>query len=179
MSSSFFNALKKAKENTKQMVENASAHVSVKLQMHVNSSPPMPHKYPSISTSRETKSVNNDFETKSISVVNTTVNSSVKYSEPLSISKAYEVKNVTPTDINEFLISKSTELSLNETISSNLNYVESLIENQINLVTADTNPPLTNSTNSSMLVSAVNKENCSSNIDINYCTKLVHFKFQF
>ena len=171
MSSSFFNALKKAKENTKQMVENASAHVSVKLQMHVNSSPPMPHKYPSISTSRETKSVNNDFETKSISVVNTTVNSSVKYSEPLSISKAYEVKNVAPTDINEFLISKSTILSLNETISPNLNYVESLIENQINLVTADTNPPLTNSTNSSMLVSAVNKENCSSSkIDINSCT---------
>ena len=111
MSSSFFNALKKAKENTKQMVENASAHVSVKLQMHVNSSPPMPHKYPSISTSREIKSVNNDLETKTINVVNSTVTSSVKYSEPLSISKTHELKNVTPTDINDFLISKSSEES--------------------------------------------------------------------
>ena len=107
MSSSFFNVLKKAKENTKQIVENASAHMSVKLQMHVNSSPPMPHKYPSISTSRDTISVKNDLETKSphnlfpekdnTINVNSTSNPSVKYSEPLSIAKTCEVRDVTPT----------------------------------------------------------------------------------
>ena len=168
MSSSFFNVLKKAKENTKQIVENASAHMSVKLQMHVNSSPPMPHKYPSISTSRDTISVKNDLETKSphnlfpekdnAINVNSTSNPSVKYSEPLSIAKTCEVRDVTPTDINEFLISKSTEVYLNKTIASNLNYIESLIENKISLVAADSNPPLANSTSSSMSISVVNKE---------------------
>ena len=143
MSSSFFSALTRAKENTKHMVENASAHLSAKLQMNVNSSPPMPHKYPSISSPKghenrpiQSEKLKPDVKTFDLSNENgvhangnTIVNNSIKYSEPISLPITSQVTNVTSSDVNEFLISKSTEFIPKEIHTPNLDGC--LIENKV------------------------------------------------
>ena len=120
MSSSFLSALSRAKENTKQMVNNASSHLSVKLQMNVNSSPPTCNKYPSITSSKgdNLKSEKPPTDTqlnlsKEINVSHdesiSNGNGSIKYSDPLMVSKSREVPIVSSSDFKEFINSKSTE----------------------------------------------------------------------
>ena len=116
MSSSFFSALTRAKENTKNMVENASAHLSAKLQMNVNSSPPTPHKYPSISSPKkhgnnsaqseklkpEVKSVDLSNENGGVHANGNTNVNPIKYSEPLSLPKTSQALNVTSSDVQGY-----------------------------------------------------------------------------
>ena len=125
--SSLFSALTRAKDNTKQIVENASNRLSVKLQMNINSSPPMPHKYPSVSSSQissispktENSFTENRSHTNKINacdLVNGSGNSntsiSIRYSEPCAVSNPSENSNVSYSDIKDFAIANSTEVTI-------------------------------------------------------------------
>ena len=203
MSSSFFSALTRAKENTKQLVENASAHVSAKLQLHVNSSPPMSNKYPTISSSptdshNSVKLEKSDSEIMSMNVtasdvtnrtVSPTSNSPIKFTEPVTISTDSEGLNISISDLNEFIISKSSEVisqslaktvspcmeynnsSIGNYVSSSTSFCNSLIDNLSNLPIENENPPTSKigalpkvSVNSSIKISepySCNLPNCN------------------
>ena len=122
--SNFLGALIKVKESTKRLAENASSQISLRLQMElasINQTPfnvstvsckDIPYKSEKCSSeiNTQTKFIeSSNYNDEIVSEVESNMQRSLKYSEPISIVTTTLSSNITQSDVKDFIISKSTE----------------------------------------------------------------------
>ena len=164
MSSSFLSALALAKER----IESASSQLSLKLQMSLNSSPPVPCS----TVSRSQLNINPNQQclvpktelqkaTHSNSLGNnSTATTSIKYSDPVMVTTNSKL-NVSNSDIQNFVVSKSSEYPTKSSESTIFNVQASSLNNAKYSINSKSSTPSSNvSVSSSMTTQSVTTVAC-------------------
>lgn len=173
MSSSFLSALTRAKENTRLMMENATAQLSTKLQISLNSTSSV------TCTSVSIPQANVQVDSKrshcvpqmelpkptTIPSKNSASHSCIKYTDPVIVSTTSTI-NVKNSDVQNFVISKSAEimnvgeLSSANTSACNIDQVKVSLHNQSSTIRSRNAAVVSIST-----PSTVSRENLSSDAE--------------